>query len=509
VLEPAYQVDVVVVGAGVAGLSAAHRLTSAGVTTAVLEAAEWVGGRMSTEKVDGFRLDRIGQLLFTSYPELTHGPGLDALVLRPFAPGVLLHSDGRHHRAGAPAGGRGARGALNAVRALASAPRSSPVLPRSRGRIRASGPAPSAAPSVAPAGTGSPDTGPDVAPYAPHAGDQESTSPARASGRTVTAERAQMFGIGAPLRLRAALARLAATPVDRLLARPELPVSEALRTRGLPARTVDGFLRPLLTALLCDPDLTSSSRCADLALRAFAAGRLCLPEGGADVVPELLAATLPPGTVHTGVRVTSVSTTKVTTAEHGEIRCRAVLVATDARAAADLLPGLRVPEFHPVTVVHHTTDDAPATGGYLLLDADRSGPVSHTAVISRVDPLRAPVGRALITSTVLGTPPDDVDTAVRRHLARLYRTSTARWETLAVHHTPEAVPAMRPPHDLRRPVRLLAGLYVCGDHRDTSTLQGALHSAHRAASALLADLGAGRSLHRADPAATRARAAAA
>ncbi|MCL6675011.1 NAD(P)-binding protein, partial [Streptomyces panaciradicis] len=122
-LEPAYQADVVIVGAGVAGLSAAHRLNSAGVTTAVLEAAPCAGGRMSTEKVDGFRLDRIGQLLSTAYPELRLTPGLDALVLRPFAPGVLLHSDGRHHRAGAVASAGGARGALHAVRALASAPR--------------------------------------------------------------------------------------------------------------------------------------------------------------------------------------------------------------------------------------------------------------------------------------------------------------------------------------------------------------------------------------------------
>ncbi|WP_143642390.1 FAD-dependent oxidoreductase, partial [Streptomyces viridochromogenes] len=60
-LEPAYQADVVIVGAGVAGLAAAHRLTSAGITTAVLDAAPCPGGRMSTEKVDGFRLDRIGQ----------------------------------------------------------------------------------------------------------------------------------------------------------------------------------------------------------------------------------------------------------------------------------------------------------------------------------------------------------------------------------------------------------------------------------------------------------------
>jgi predicted NAD/FAD-dependent oxidoreductase len=84
------------------------------------------------------------------------------------------------------------------------------------------------------------------------------------------------------------------------------------------------------------------------------------------------------------------------------------------------------------------------------------------------------------------------------HLSRLYGTSTTRWETLAVHHTPTAVPAMRPPHDLRRPVRLLAGLYVCGDHRDTSTVQGALHSGRRASSAILADLGAAASMHRAE-----------
>ncbi|MER7229265.1 NAD(P)-binding protein, partial [Streptomyces rubradiris] len=125
-LEPAYQVDVVIVGAGIAGLSAAHRLTSAGITTAVLEAAPYVGGRMSTEKVDGFRLDRAGQLLSTSYPELRLTPGLAELAVRRFAPGVLLHRDGRLQRAGAPALGgsaRGARGALHAVRALAGTPR--------------------------------------------------------------------------------------------------------------------------------------------------------------------------------------------------------------------------------------------------------------------------------------------------------------------------------------------------------------------------------------------------
>ncbi|MEU0069179.1 NAD(P)/FAD-dependent oxidoreductase [Streptomyces sp. NPDC006332] len=486
-LEPAYQADVVIVGAGVAGLAAAHRLTSAGVTTAVLEAAGWVGGRMSTEKVDGFRLDRVGQLLSTAYPDLRLTPGLDALVLRPFAPGVLLHSDGRHHRAAALAHPGGARGALHAVRALASAPRPS-VAPRGRVLSRQA--------SV------SRDWGEPVPATAQRGRAGSRTVGAPGAVRTAPRGTSPLGTAVDQARLGAALTRIGGLPVERLLARPELPAGQALAERGVPARTIDGFLRPLLAALLCDPELTTSSRCADLALRAFARGRLCVPEGGAEALPELLARTLPAGTVRTGVRVTSVSTTSVSTAEHGEIRCRAVLVATDARAAAELLPGLRVPEFHPVTVVHHTADEPPATGASLLLDADRGGPVAHTAVVSRVDPARAPAGRTLVSSTVLGPPPADLDAAVRTHLARLYGTSTRRWETLAVHHTAEAVPAMRPPHDPRRPVRLLAGLYVCGDHRDTSTVQGALHSAHRAAAAILTDLRAAGSLHRADPPST-------
>ncbi|MFJ2743887.1 NAD(P)/FAD-dependent oxidoreductase [Streptomyces sp. NPDC087440] len=450
-LTTAHHADVVIVGAGVAGLCAAHQLIQAGVTVSVLEAAPYVGGRMSTERIDGFRLDRIGQVLSSAYPELLRTPGLEGLALRPFAPGVLVHSEGRHYRAGevagvrgakARAGVRGARGALTAARALASAPRNGTAVGQSPGT-----------PS-----SGSPATRP-------------------------------LGGALDQARLNAALTRFAAAPVEKLLARPELPALDALFSRGLPSRTVEGFLRPLLSALLCDPHLTTSSRCADLALRGFARGRLCLPEGGADTLPQLLAAALPPGTIRTGVHVTGASISSVTTKEDGELGCRSLLLATGARAAAELLPGLRVPDFHPVTVLHHTTATAPATGSALVLEADRSGPVSHTAVVSAVDPTRAPDGRVLISSTVLGNPPPDLDHGVRSHLSRLYGTPTDDWELLAVHHDPDAVPAMPAPHDVRRPVRLLSGLYVCGDHRETSTVQGALHSGRRAAEEILRDFG--------------------
>ncbi|MEW2549128.1 NAD(P)/FAD-dependent oxidoreductase [Streptomyces sp. NPDC047002] len=413
--------DVVVIGAGPAGLAAAHHLAAGGLAVTVLEAAPRVGGRMATERVDGFLLDRLGRPL-TAWAGLPGAQDAQAVPLRPFAPGVAVHSDGRRHRVGAPRaprGARGARGALTAVRALAGAPLA-PLPPR------------------------------------PAALDQA--------------------------RLGAALGRLAATPLDRLLARQERTAREAYASP---------LARLLLSALLYDPALLSSSRSADLALRAFARGRLCVPEGGSFALPRLLAATLPPGcALHTGVWVTDASIDRVTTKEHGEIACRALVVATGARAAAELLPGLRVPEFQPVTVLHHSAPEAPAADAALLLDADRGGPVAHTAVMSAVDPARAPHGRTLVSSTVLGPPPPDA--RVRAHLARMYGVPTHDWDLLAVHHDPEAVPRTRPPHDPHRPVRLLAGLYVCGDHRDSATVEGALHSGRRAARAVLADLGARR-----------------
>ncbi|MEW2520388.1 NAD(P)/FAD-dependent oxidoreductase [Actinacidiphila alni] len=401
------------------GLSAAHHLVAGGLSVTVLEAAEQVGGRMVTDVVDGFRLDRGAHLLNTSYPELRRTPGLRGLPLAPLAPGALVRVGGRGHRVGDARGPRGARG-----------------------------------PSRAPIAS--------------------------------TLDRA---------RLGATLNRLATTPTSRLAARPETTAARALTARGFAPRTVEGFVRPLLAALLCDPELQTSSRCADLVLRGFARGRTCLPASGAAAVPQRLAAALAPGTIRLGTRVEQVAVNCVRTADGAELPCRAVLVATGARAAAELLPGLRVPSFHDVTVLHHAAPVAPVREPVLVLDADRLGPVSHSLPVSEIDPGRAPSGRALITSVVLGPPPDGTgvgagagDKSVRAHLAELYETSTDGWELLGVHYDPEAVPAMPAPHDLRRPARLLDGLYVCGAHRTTSTPQGALVSARRAAHSILRDL---------------------
>ena len=87
--------DVIVVGAGLAGLVAARTLVDAGLHVRVLEASDAVGGRVRTDEVDGYLLDRGFQLYNPAYPEGQRQLDHDALRLRPFTRGAVLRHRGR------------------------------------------------------------------------------------------------------------------------------------------------------------------------------------------------------------------------------------------------------------------------------------------------------------------------------------------------------------------------------------------------------------------------------
>lgn len=94
--------DVVVVGAGLAGLVAAQDLTAAGLDVLVLDRADRVGGRVVTDEVDGFVLDRGFQVLNTSYPQVRKRIDLDGLDVQRLTAGALVRYDGRLRRVGNP-----------------------------------------------------------------------------------------------------------------------------------------------------------------------------------------------------------------------------------------------------------------------------------------------------------------------------------------------------------------------------------------------------------------------
>lgn len=402
------EAETVVVGAGLAGLAAARHLAAAGAEVVVVEAAGAVGGRVATNVVDGFLIDRGFQVYNTAYPESARVLDHDRLDLRKFTPGALVRVGDRLHRVADP-------------------------------RRR-----PLAAPGTVLAPIGSP---------------------------------------ADKVRLALLAGRDALLPAARLTATPDTTTYEALRARGLSDTMIDRFLRPFLAGVFLEDELTTSSRFFDLVWRTFVRGSVCVPAGGMRRIPEQLADGLPAGTVHLGVEVHSVRPGEVVT-DQGPIRAGAVVVATDPGTAAALLPGLAAPRMNTVTTVYHAAPEPPVAEPTLVLDGERSSPVVNTVVLTQAAPTYSPDTRALVSSSVLDLDPPD-DATLRKELERLYGVSTSDWETVATVRVPGALPAAPPPLRLRQPVDLGDRLFVAGDHRDTPSIQGAMVSGRRAATAVL------------------------
>ncbi len=89
---------VVIIGAGISGLTCAVTLHEAGMPVVLLEASDGVGGRVRTDEVDGFLLDRGFQVFLDAYPVAGEILDLESLKLCPFEPGALVYDGTSLHR---------------------------------------------------------------------------------------------------------------------------------------------------------------------------------------------------------------------------------------------------------------------------------------------------------------------------------------------------------------------------------------------------------------------------
>ena len=88
---------IVIVGAGLGGLVCGRILQRAGHNVEILEASDGVGGRVRSDRVNGFIFERGFQVLFTAYPAAKRQLDFDRLDLKTFDPGAIISKDGRRY----------------------------------------------------------------------------------------------------------------------------------------------------------------------------------------------------------------------------------------------------------------------------------------------------------------------------------------------------------------------------------------------------------------------------
>ena len=401
-------VDTAIVGAGVAGLSCAKRLLQAGQTVTVVEQSDGVGGRVRTDVVDGYRLDRGFQVLLTAYPEVQRSLDLTALEMQMFTPGAVMWIGGQGYEIGDPFRDRSAL--IETIK--------SPVLP--------------------------------------------------------FADKLRI------LRLRTKVRRGEAR---RLFGKPEQSTAERLQSLGFSENTVTRFFGPLFSGIQLDRDLATSSRMFDIIFRCLSEGDTGVPRLGIGALADQLATPIPADQLLLNTSATGVAPTQVQTAD-GIISADQVVVATDGPAASQLV-GTPDPGSNSVSCVWFSADIPPTTSTAIVLDGTNNGPVVNLAVMTNVAPSYAPQGRHLIAAACPGTMADDLATQATAQLRDWFGKSVDDWTVLRVDRIAHGQPKQPPPLHPRQPIKLQDGLWVCGDHRDTASLQGAMFSGRRTAEAIL------------------------
>jgi phytoene dehydrogenase-like protein len=406
------QCDVVIVGAGLAGLSAAREIQRHGLSVIVLDSSDAVGGRVRTDIVDGFQLDRGFQVMLTAYPELQTQVDMRALDLRPFDPGALVWRNGKGHAVSDP---------FRKPQTLAT---------------------------------------------------------------TAFAPIASVFDKARIVVLRARVMRRKPAV---LLGGQDVSTDVALRAFGFSTKIINRFFRPLFGGIQLDPHLATSRRMFDVIFRSLSEGQSVLPSRGMHALPLQMASRLSEGTIHLNTRVNTVEGAKVTLASGESITARAVVVATDGPTASSLL-GIPIVESRKVGCVYFSADAPPTKEKYVVLDGTGNGPVLNVAVISNVAPSYAPADKHLIVAALPGVTDGDLEAMSRQQLRSWWGPQVDSWKHLRTYVINHGGPVQKPPFSPKQRVDLGNGLFVCGDHRDTGSIQGAMFSGRRCGEAVVRSL---------------------
>ena len=405
---------VIIVGAGMAGLSCAVHLRAAGLNLRLIDSGDGVGGRVRTDVVDGFLLDRGFQVYLDAYPETGDLLDLKALDLRKFEPGALIFNGKRLKRL------------MDVFRRPAS---------------------------------------------------------------IWTSATAPIGGFIDKLRVGLMRSQILGSTLEQIANREDRKTESYLRGRGFSEAMIDSFFRSFYGGIFLESELRTSSRMFEFTFKMFGQGSATLPAKGMGEIPKQLAARLPPGSITLNQKVVSLDAHSVTLSSGEQIRGRAVVLATNAASVGSLLPDLRerMPEWRSVTNLYFCAPSSPINESIICLNGSGEGVVNNVCALTDVSPDYSPDERALISVSVLGLHPQEALPAkVRQELMGWFGECVAKWCHLRTDLIPEALPEQTP-KALKHKLGYIQqkGIYVCGDHTTSASIEGAVISGKRAAEAII------------------------
>ena len=410
------QVEVAIIGAGLAGLACAIELQKNNINFQIFEASDGVGGRVRSDVIDGFILDRGFQLYNPSYPEGKRLLNYDALDLKPFIPGVAIRDNKRLRIVVDPFRAKGFR--LNLLKDIPGNPLS-------------------------------------------------------------------YLGL-----LRYFLSYLV-TSDAQIATTKDISASDSLIKSGVRGNLLEKLLRPFLKGVFLESELKTSRKFLDVVLKTFLRGTPSVPAQGMQVISDQLASKLPVEKISLNTKIIKIEGNKLQT-ENEEIIAKKIVVATDPTTAISWL-NLEEKIMHTVTTWYFKADQRVAElvkgKPILFVDASNNGPLTNAVVLTNAASSYAPPGQVLVSASAI-SPHQNADLeSVKKHLSVIFGLDTNSWQLIKQYQIKEALASMYPPFSLINSNQISEDLFVAGDHRATSSIQGALLSGTNAATLVKVSLG--------------------
>lgn len=412
----AKQLEVAIIGAGLAGLACAIELQRNKIDFQIFEASDGVGGRVRSDVVDGFILDRGFQLYNPSYSEGKRLLDYVALDLKPFTPGIAIRDGKRLRLIVDPF--RSKKFLFNLIKDLPGNPLS-------------------------------------------------------------------FLGL-----LRYFL-KFLITSDAQIATTKDISALQSLTKSGVRGALLEKLLKPFLQGVFLESNLSTSRKFLDVVLKTFLKGTPSVPAQGMREISNQLAARIPVEKISLNTKIIKIDGTKLFT-DTGEIEAKIIVVATDPSTAINWL-SLEPKKMHTVTTWYFKADQevnkVAKASPILFVDAKKSGPLTNAVVLTNSAPSYAPGGQVLVSASAI-SPNENADIdSVKKHLAHIFGVATENWKLIKEYKIKEALPEMLPPFSLINSNRINDRTFVAGDHRATSSIQGALLSGTNTATLVKVSLG--------------------